>query len=152
LSKIFPDENFLPSFVFYDNACKLLSHIVSNHPNSPWIRATRFLVDAWHFTNHQATDELCRTRCNPAPRDGSQPDLVIIETTPDGQRIERRAYNTETAEQFNSWVSSFEGALRQMTAYNFDFSMHVLMFVYKEICDGKRRDEPESDQEEEGEV
>ena len=41
-------------------------------------------------------------------------------------------FNTETAEQFNSWLNSFEGALRQMTDVNFDFFMHALILMYME--------------------
>ncbi|KAJ7041776.1 hypothetical protein C8F04DRAFT_931355, partial [Mycena alexandri] len=65
-----------PSFLAYDDACNLLHHIVTQDPNSPWILSTELIVDAWHYIGHQASDILCRLWCNPAPTNGSQPDLI----------------------------------------------------------------------------
>ncbi|KAK7051727.1 hypothetical protein R3P38DRAFT_2502011 [Favolaschia claudopus] len=106
---------FRPSFIAYDRACDLLRHIVTQNPDDIWITTTKFIVDAWHYIHHRATDVLCRTRCNPAPSDGSQPDLVRTDTDANGTIHRTRAFNTETAEQFNSWLSRFEAQLRQMT-------------------------------------
>lgn len=132
LTSIFPTLESRPSYIFYDNACKLLAHIVSNDEHHPWLRSTRFLCDSWHYINHRATDILCRWWCNSAPADGSQPDLVISEADANGNVQSTRAFNTETAEQLNAWLSGYEGPLRQMTNSNFDFTMHVLMLMYKE--------------------
>ncbi|KIJ38654.1 hypothetical protein M422DRAFT_258529 [Sphaerobolus stellatus SS14] len=41
-----------PGFMFYDNACGLLKHLITSHPNSPWRQTTRFLVDTFHYTSH----------------------------------------------------------------------------------------------------
>jgi hypothetical protein len=41
-------------------------------------------------------------------------------------------FNTETAEQLNSWLSGFEPQLRQMSDVNHDFFVHVLMMIYAE--------------------
>lgn len=135
LNNIFPEDESAhrPTFLFYDNACKLLAHIVAQHRESLWIQSTRFLVDAWHYVNHRVADQLCRYWCNPAPADGSQPDLVISKEE-NGRTLTVRAYNTETAEQLNAWLSGFEVPMRQMTNYNFDFFMHSLMFLYGELC------------------
>ncbi|KAJ7579446.1 hypothetical protein C8J56DRAFT_796160 [Mycena floridula] len=122
-----------PSFLVYDDACDLLRHIVTQEPNSPWVTATRLIVDAWHYIGHQAIDVLCRTRCNPAPLDGSQPDLILAKKDDNGQVHTTRAFNTETAEQFNSWLTRFEAQLKQMTARNYDVFMHVLFLLYKEL-------------------
>lgn len=140
-----------PSFIFYDNACKLLAHIVTQDPHSTWLDTTRFLVDSWHYINHKATDELCRTWCNPAPPDGSQPDLVITKTDREGNTHTIRAYNTETAEQLNSWLSGFEAAMRQMTDWNFDFFMHVLMYLYMKSAVARTDVAEETDQEDDDE-
>ncbi|KAJ7182128.1 hypothetical protein C8R46DRAFT_1210709 [Mycena filopes] len=67
-----------PNFIAYDDACSLLRHIVTQNPNSPWLASTRFIVDAWHYIGHRATDILCRLWCNPAPLNGSQPDLILV--------------------------------------------------------------------------
>ncbi|KAF8523561.1 hypothetical protein JB92DRAFT_3261174 [Gautieria morchelliformis] len=74
----FPPEGPRPAFV-YDNACKLLAHIVTQNTHDLWLTTTRFVVDAWHYINYRSTDRLCREWCNPAPLNGSQPDLVILE-------------------------------------------------------------------------
>ncbi|KAK7033846.1 hypothetical protein R3P38DRAFT_2699468, partial [Favolaschia claudopus] len=104
-----------PSFMAYDKACDLLRHIVTQDGNDLWIASTRFIVDAWHYINHRTSDILCRTRTNPAPTDGSQPDLVITQIDENGVVHQARAFNTETAEQLNSWLNGFESQLRQMT-------------------------------------
>jgi len=43
-----------------------------------WCTTTRFIVDSYHYNNHSAKDTLCNTWCNPAPTDGSAPNLVIM--------------------------------------------------------------------------
>ncbi|KAJ6454039.1 hypothetical protein C8R47DRAFT_1228857 [Mycena vitilis] len=45
------------------------------------------------------------------------------------------AFNTETAEQLNSWISGYESQLRQMTDVNYDFYIHVLMMMYGEMVE-----------------
>ncbi|KAK6996147.1 hypothetical protein R3P38DRAFT_2655422 [Favolaschia claudopus] len=127
--------NFKPSFVAYDDACNLLRHIITQNPNDPWILTTKFIVDAWHYINHRATDILCRLWCNPAPKNGSQPDLVLVEEDSNGIQHETRAFNTETAEQLNSWLSGFESQLRHMSDVNYDFYVHVLLMIYAERVD-----------------
>ncbi|KAJ7049023.1 hypothetical protein C8F01DRAFT_1213474 [Mycena amicta] len=124
-----------PSFIVYDKACDILRHIVTQNPNDDWLRTTKFIVDAWHYIGHRASDVLCRTRCNPAPMDGSQPDLVLTKTDADGVVHQTRAFNTETAEQLNSWLNGFENQLKQMTDANYDFFVHVLMMVYSEMVE-----------------
>ncbi|KAJ7585586.1 hypothetical protein C8J56DRAFT_1052899 [Mycena floridula] len=122
-----------PSFLVYDDACDLLRHIVTQNPQDIWITSTKFIVDAWHYIGHQATDVLCRTRCNPAPTDGSQPDLIISQKDDQGRVHATRAFNTETAEQFNAWLDHFGAQLKQMTARNYDVFVHVLFLLYKEM-------------------
>ncbi|KAJ7696419.1 hypothetical protein B0H17DRAFT_1268440 [Mycena rosella] len=114
-----------PSFIAYDDA----------YPHSHWIRTTKFIVDSWHYIGHQATDVLCCLWCNPAPTNGSQPDLVTVEVDDSGRTHTTRAFNTETAEQLNAWMGGFEAQLRQMSATNYDFCVHVIMLLYKEKVD-----------------
>ncbi|KAK7026567.1 hypothetical protein R3P38DRAFT_3268154 [Favolaschia claudopus] len=121
-----------PNFIVYDKACELLRHIVTQNPSDAWLNTTKFIVDAWHYISHKAGDVLCRTWCNPAPKDGSQPDLVLTEVDDNGTAHQTRAFNTETAEQFNSWLNGFEAQARQMTDVNFDLYIHVLMMLYME--------------------
>ncbi|KAJ7773848.1 hypothetical protein B0H16DRAFT_1304055 [Mycena metata] len=136
LNNIWQDyPDYRPSFMVYDKACELLRHIVTQNVEDTWLTSTKFIVDAWHYIGHRATDILCRTRCNPAPTDGSQPDLVLTEVDDNGNIHQTRAFNTETAEQLNSWLNGFESQLRQMTDVNFDFFMHVLMMIYGETVE-----------------
>ncbi|KAJ7731729.1 hypothetical protein B0H16DRAFT_1257236, partial [Mycena metata] len=129
--------SFRPSFIAYGDAGDLLRHIVTQNPNDPWLTATRFIVDAWHYIGHRATDVLCRLWCNPAPLNGSQPDLILVEQDAIGVSHQTRAFNTETAEQLNSWLNGFESQLRQMSDVNYDFYVHVLMMIYAEKVEKK---------------
>ncbi|KAJ7483156.1 hypothetical protein FB451DRAFT_1084306 [Mycena latifolia] len=124
-----------PSFLAYDDACNLLRHIVTQNPDSPWLASTKFIVDAWHYIGHRAVDILCRLWCNPAPMNGSQPDLIAVRVDDNGRQHTTRAFNTETAEQFNAWLSSYEAQLRQMSDTNYDFAVHTLMLLYKELVE-----------------
>jgi hypothetical protein len=119
----------------YDKACELLRRIATQDINDFWLTSTKFIVDAWHYIGHRATNILCHTRCNPAPSDGSQPDLVLTEVDDNGVAHRTRAFNTETAEQLNSWLNGFESQLRQMTDVNYDFFVHVLMMIYGETVE-----------------
>ncbi|KAJ7312273.1 hypothetical protein DFH08DRAFT_822306 [Mycena albidolilacea] len=121
-----------PSFIAYDDTCSLLRHIVTQDSDSTWLLTTKFIVDAWHYIGHRATDILCRLWCNPAPTNGSQPDLILVAQDGNGSTHQTCAFNTETAEQLNSWLSGFEPQLRQMSDVNYDFFVHVLMMIYAE--------------------
>ncbi|KAJ7206144.1 hypothetical protein B0H12DRAFT_1206100 [Mycena haematopus] len=131
------DVDSKPSFLVYDDACNLLRHIVTQDPNSHWLASTKLIVDAWHYIGHQASDVLCRIWCNPAPTNGSQPDLITVRVDDNGQQHTTRAFNTETAEQLNAWLNGYEAQLRQMSDTNYDFAVHVLMLLYKGLVDKK---------------
>ncbi|KAJ7923681.1 hypothetical protein B0H13DRAFT_1463590, partial [Mycena leptocephala] len=138
LNRIWADHpDSKPSFIAYDDACSLRRHIVTQDPNDPWLSMTKLIVDAWHYIGHRATEILCHLWCNPAPVNGSQPDLILIEHDDNGVAHQTRAFNTETAEQLNSRLSSFESQLRQMSDINYDFFIHVLMMTYGEGVEEK---------------
>ncbi|EKM48949.1 uncharacterized protein PHACADRAFT_107890, partial [Phanerochaete carnosa HHB-10118-sp] len=128
------EDNFdlRPSFLCYDDACDLLRHIVTQNVEDPWLKSTKFIVDAFHYVNHRATDVLCRLWCNPAPTNGSQPDLVLVERDQQGRTHQTRAFNTETAEQLNAWLQGYEAPLRNMTDVNFDLFVHALFLLFAE--------------------
>ncbi|KIJ24354.1 hypothetical protein M422DRAFT_194758, partial [Sphaerobolus stellatus SS14] len=75
--------------------------------------STYFIVDPFHYVNHQVTDLFCHTQCNPASRDGSQPDLVYGIHQADSYIIYVQAFNMETAEQLNAWFGGYEAQLNQ---------------------------------------
>ena len=130
-------ENLRPSFIAYDDACDLLRHIITQEDMQGWSLSTKFIVDAWHYIGHRATDILCRTYCNPAPTNGSQPDLIVIHKDNQGRAHSTRAFNTETAEHFNAWLTGFEGQLSQMTDVTFDFFLHSLFLLFKDDTEKK---------------
>ena len=78
---------------------------------------------------------LCRIWCNPAPANGTQPDLIIALKDTNSHVHLTRAFNSETTEQLNVWLSGFEASMRQMTVSNFDFFMHSIMLIYKEAVE-----------------
>lgn len=138
LNRLWRNNNDLrPAFIAYDDACDLLRHIVTQNRDDLWLKSTKFVVDAWHYIGHRATDVLCRTWCNPTPSDGSQPDLIRAETDANGTTHLTRAFNLETAEQFNSWLNGYEAPLRQMSDINFDFFVHVLFLLFKERVEAR---------------
>ena len=56
----------------------------------------------YHYINHRTTDYLCRKYCNPAPLNGSAPNLVAVELDKAGRPHFKRAFNTQvyTSMQF----------------------------------------------------
>ena len=52
-------------------------------------------------------DFLYRKYCNPAPLDGSAPNLVITETDSQGHVFYKRAFNTQACEQLNAWIGVY---------------------------------------------
>lgn len=52
-----------------------------------------------------------------------------------GQVHRTRAFNLETAEQFNSWLDRYKSLLEQMSATSHDFVVHSLFLLFAEIVD-----------------
>ncbi|KIJ92135.1 hypothetical protein K443DRAFT_114035 [Laccaria amethystina LaAM-08-1] len=119
-----------PAYICIDKACIVLRHIQASEHLQDWFNTSRFLVDSYHYTSHKATDELCRTWCNPAPTDGSAPNLVIPAKDKFGNDCFQRAFNTQACEQLNSWLGGFESILKRMTAANFDWFLHSMLFYH----------------------
>lgn len=84
-------------------------------------------MDSYHYTNHRTTDILCRAWCNPAPLNGSAPNLVITGTSNDGQPYQKQAFNTQACEQLNAWLGGFESVMNRMKCGNFDWFMHAML-------------------------
>jgi hypothetical protein len=127
----FPTEESCPSFACIDKGCQVLRTAMSNGSwHNKWEKTTRFIVDSYHYTNHKASDELCRTYCNPAPTDGTQPNLVGQKINDDGAIIYFREFNTQICEQLNAWLGGFESILKRMTSKNFNWFLHVMLFYH----------------------
>ena len=80
---------------------------ISNGSWDEWKKTTRIIVDAFHYKNHSIDDNLCRAWCNPAPTDGSAPNLVIPAVDKNGQACLKQAFNTQVSylKIFNDKIS-----------------------------------------------
>jgi CxC5 like cysteine cluster associated with KDZ transposases/CxC6 like cysteine cluster associated with KDZ transposases len=95
LDKVYPNPNSRPDYVCIDKGCQLLRHAVASGRWNAWKKTTRFIVDSYHYINHRTADYLCRKYCNPAPLNGSAPNLVAVEYDKFGRAHLKRAFNTQ---------------------------------------------------------
>jgi hypothetical protein len=130
LQSVYPTQESKPSYVCIDKACLVLRTCAANGTWDEWKDTTRFIVDSYHYSNHKATDMLCQRWCNPAPTDGSAPNLVIAAQGPDGELYYKRAFNTQACEQLNAWLGGFEAILKRMSPGNFDWFLHTMLFYH----------------------
>ncbi|KAJ8689057.1 hypothetical protein PTI98_013121 [Pleurotus ostreatus] len=130
LEDVYPDPASRPSYIAIDKGCALLKHIVRQGHWPAWEPTTHIIVDSYHYINHRVTDHLCRTWCNPAPLNGDAPNLVVVDEDKQGNPYYKRAFNTQACEQLNAWLGGFQTVLNRMTVSNFDFTMHVLLFLH----------------------
>jgi hypothetical protein len=127
LETVYPTEESRPAYICIDKACLVLRHSITNNSWNMWRKTTRFIVDSYHYINHRLADFLCRKWCNPAPMDGSAPNLVIVEYDSDGVPHYKRAFNTQACEQLNAWLGGFDSVLRRMTVGNFNWFLHAML-------------------------
>jgi len=119
---------------------------LSNGSWEEWKETTRLIVDAFHYCNHRVKDFLCRLYCNPAPLDGSAPNLVIEAEADDGTKYLKRAFNTQACEQLNGWLGGFDSILRRMTQTNFNWFLHVMLFYYtRNVLNKQEENSPEEE-------
>ncbi|KAF8995322.1 hypothetical protein BDQ17DRAFT_1392272 [Cyathus striatus] len=112
LEKVFPTEDVRPSYVCIDKACVLLKSAATN---GKWM---------------EVTDYICHKWCNPAPLNGSAPNLVVVEHDVNGVPHYKCAFNTQACEQLNAWIGGFQTMLNRMTLSNFNWTMHTLLFLH----------------------
>ncbi|KAF8056702.1 hypothetical protein FPV67DRAFT_1431184, partial [Lyophyllum atratum] len=130
LNEVYPTPDVRPNYVCIDKACLVLRTAINNGFWDIWQETTRFIVDAYHYINHRTTDYLCRKWCNPAPLNGSAPNLVLVETDRQGRQHYKRAFNTQACEQLNAWLGGFQAILNKMTVDNFNWTLHALLFLH----------------------
>ena len=169
LDNVFPTADPRPDYVCIDKACQVLRYAVGSGRWNVWQNTTRFIVDAYHYINHRTTDYLCRKYCNPAPLNGSAPNLVVVEKDKNGQPYLKRAFNTEVcitlifnirfsndvqqaSEQFNAFIGGFESILSKMTGGNFNWFLHVMIFMHTLEVIYKQEERRMKDEEEEPEA
>lgn len=155
LQTVYPTEDVRPDYICIDKACMVLRTAISNGSWEMWQKTTRFIVDSYHYINHRTTDYLCRKWCNPAPLNGSAPNLVAVENDKHGNPHYKRAFNTQACEQLNAWLGGFQAVLNRMNAGNFDWFLHTMLFLHTERVirkqQQKQRDSQSEDEEEEEE-
>jgi hypothetical protein len=155
LEEVYPDEQSRPDYVCIDKACLLFRHAVASGRWDLWKSTTRFIVDSYHYINHRTTDYLCRKFCNPAPLNGSAPNLVVVENDRFGHPHYKHAFNTQACEQLNAWIGGFETILKRMSGGNFNWLLHAMLFVHTQRIIQKQRERSKSaddaDEESEGE-
>ena len=130
LNKMYPTEDSQPDYICIDKACVVLWTAATNNAWDMWQKTTWFIVDSYHYNNHSATDTLCNTWCNPAPTDGSAPNLVIMAKDKKGKYYWKCAFNTQACKQLNSWLGGFESILKCMTIGNFNWFFHTMLFYH----------------------
>ena len=95
LDAVYPTHHMRPDYVCIDKGCQVLRTAISNRSWNVWKQTTRFIVDSYHYINHRTNDYLCRKWCNPAPLNGSAPNLVVVEHDVRGNTHYKRAFNTQ---------------------------------------------------------
>ena len=83
-----------------------------------------------YINNHPTTDYICCKWCNPAPLNGSAPNLVIVENDVNGNPHYKCAFNSQACEQLNIWLGWFQPILNRMTIDNFRLFLDVILFLH----------------------
>jgi hypothetical protein len=81
------------SYYCVDKGCQILRHLLASKRWEDFRHSSRIIVDAYHYRNHRTDDFICRKYCNPAPLNGSAPNLVV-EVNDGGVTKFKRAFNT----------------------------------------------------------
>ena len=103
LENVFQTEESRPDSICIDKACLVLrtTALRNGSWNRIWEKTSQFIVDAYHYINLRDDDELCNKWCNPAPADGSAPNLVVEAKDKKGKTCFRHAFNTQV--KFYDW-------------------------------------------------
>ncbi len=127
----------------------MLRTAISNGSWNVWKDTTRFIVDSYHYINHRTTDYLCRKWCNPAPLNGSASNLVVVANDKHGNPHYKRAFNIQACEQLNAWLGGFQVILNRMSAGNFDWFLHTMLYLHTERVILKQKEKQRKEQREE---
>jgi hypothetical protein len=95
LNSVYPTPELRPNYICIDKACMVLRTAISNRSWNIWKQTSRFVVDSYYYINHRTSDYLCHKWCNPAPLNGSAPNLVTVEINNNGNPHYKRAFNTQ---------------------------------------------------------
>src|SRR5260370_41953547 len=111
LTELYPDHASRPSFIVIDKACCVLATLSANGAADDWFQTSHFIVDSFHFKHHR-NEPRCQEFCNPAPTNGSQPNLVHPVQIPNGQVCYRRALHTAAGAELYVLVYQYSSPLR----------------------------------------
>ncbi|KAJ6449704.1 hypothetical protein C8R47DRAFT_999114 [Mycena vitilis] len=123
----------LPSFIFFDNDCLLLRHLMaSSEPRDARLVAVGFPVDVFHASRkHKDSDEFCVMNCSP----------VTFAQLMDGDTW---IFNSSAAEQVNRWFGRFQAIVKEMPVLRYNFFLDEMIglrntwMVEKLQMEGKR--------------
>ena len=79
---------------------------ITNGSWNIWKETTQFIVDSYHYINHCASDYFCCKWRNPAPLNGSAPNLVVVEHDVNGNAHYKRAFNTQACFCLYVWMNN----------------------------------------------
>ena len=129
LETVYPNEESRPDYVCIDKACLVLRTAIANGSwDATWKNTTRFIVDAYHYINHRATDYLCQKWCNPAPQDGSAPNLVVVSTDNHGH-TGGKTWVMLNPHASSSCLSYMTGTLPWKTSENCRYMLYRGVFI-----------------------
>jgi hypothetical protein len=86
---------------------------------------------------------------------GVAPNLIVVESNPNGQLYYKHAFNTQACEQLNAWLGGFEQILKRMTPHNFNWFLHTMLVYHSRSVikrKAQRQERDADDDEEEDEI
>ncbi|TFK85189.1 hypothetical protein K466DRAFT_495238 [Polyporus arcularius HHB13444] len=117
----FPDHlpRALPSYLFFDNNCNLLKHILHNHEHR--LDDVGLPVDVFHaLRKHKESDGFCVMNCNPANFKELYSELLGW------------LFNSSAAEQGNVWFGKFMPVVREMSEIHYNFFLDEMILIHNE--------------------
>ncbi|KAJ6475036.1 hypothetical protein C8R47DRAFT_1293375, partial [Mycena vitilis] len=119
LKTTFPPRypNSLPQYIFYDNNCNVLKHLL--HCGDHYFDNVGLPVDVFHAPGH--SDNFCNTHNNPA----LFPQLM------DGEG--NWFFNSSVAEQTNAWFGGFQSIVREMPESRYNFYLDEMIAIRNRV-------------------
>jgi hypothetical protein len=62
----------------------------------------------------------------------------VVEHDRLGEPHYKRAFNTQACEQLNAWIGGFDSIVKKMTVGNFDWFIHVMLFLHTQVVIDKQ--------------
>jgi hypothetical protein len=123
-----------PYCLYYDKGCTFLTYLQNFALANQLLAFAQHLavwllvlVDAFHFAKHQSSDVICQTLCNP---NDSQTNPELFDFHPG--EAPKRKFNTNAAEQTNSWFEGYGNKVKEMHPFKHDFFLDLWCLVHNE--------------------